>query len=168
VFGVGDVTLQTRWWASETFVFSTESTGVVFFASGIVTAVRPADVYIRGEYRNAGGGMLGGLAPHSYEMTPGATPVPLAYVSGQVNVPGLGGATVEITDGEGKGKQDLTRENGFYMIEHLRLGASFTIRASKDGYVPEVKMNSGIIDDVYGLPANNTINFTVMRTGPTQ
>lgn len=161
VFGVGDVTAQTRWWASSTFVFPDESKDVIFFAAGTVTAVQRADVYIRGDYRNSGGGLLSGLAPHSYAMTPGEAPVPLAYVTGQVNVPGLGGATVEIIDGEGKGKKDVSRDNGFFMIEHVRLGAPFTIRASKDGYVPEVKTNSGIIDDVFGYPANNTMQFTL-------
>jgi hypothetical protein len=166
VFGVGDVTSQTRWWASEQFVFPTESTDVIFFGAGLVTALQPADVYIRGEYRTAGGGTLTALAPHSYHMVPGQTPVPLAYLTGQVNVPGLGGATVEIVDGEGAGKRDVTRDNGFFMIEHLRFGTPFTVRASKDGYAPEVKSNSGIIDDVYGFPSNNTINFTLAPVPP--
>lgn len=161
VFGIGNVTSQTRWRASETLAGTTETTAVVFFGAGLVTAVRPADIYIRGEYRNEGGGILAGVAPHSYRMTPGGAPVPLAYVSGQVNVPGLTGATVEIVDGEGTGKRDLTRDNGFYMIEHMKLGAPFAIRASRQGYMPEVKANSGIIDDVYGLPANNTVNFNL-------
>ncbi len=169
VFGTGNVTSQTKWWASEIYVFTTESSGVVFFAPGIVTAVRSTNIYVRGEYRNSGGGVLRAVAPHSYEMTPGGAPVPLAYVSGQVNVPGLGGATVEVIDGEGTGKRDLTRDNGFYMIEHMKLGVPFTLRASRDGYASESKTNSGIVDDVFGVPANNTVNFTLLtiaRAGP--
>lgn len=167
VFGVGDVTSRTRWWATESFAATAETSAVVFFGAGLATAVQPATVYIRGEYRNEGGGMLAGLAPHSYDMRPGGTPVALAYVSGQVNVPGLGGATVEIIEGEGSGKRDVTRDSGFFMIEHLKLRAPFTIRASKQGFVPEVKTNSGIIDDVYGFPSNNTVNFTLATAAPT-
>ncbi len=166
VFGVGNVTSQTRWWATETLGATTDTSAVVFFGAGLATAVQPVSVYIRGEYRNEGGGTLAGLAPHSYQMTPAGTPVPLAYVSGQVNAPGLGGATVEIVEGEGAGKRDVTRDSGFFMIEHLKLGAPFTIRASKAGYVPELKTNSGIIDDVYGFPANNTVNFALATAAP--
>jgi len=72
------------------------------------------------------------------------------------------GVTVEIIDGEDAGKRVVSREdNGFYMIEFVRLNQPFAMRASKTGYFPLVKAHPGIVDDSLGYPSNPHRAFLV-------
>lgn len=73
------------------------------------------------------------------------------YLAGSVFKAGtfdpIGGAAVEIIEGEGQGKRALTLEaNGHYMSEFLRLNVPLTVRVSKVGYTAEVKTQTGFLD----------------------
>jgi len=56
----------------------------------------------------------------------------------------IGGADVEIIQGEGQGKHAVTLgANGSYMLEFLRLNEPFSMRASMKEYSSESKDNPG-------------------------
>jgi hypothetical protein len=122
-------------------------------------------VYIRADYVTPTGGRIRGIAPHAYAVDPTAPAVPLAYVRGDVFLATtetvLGGVTVEIIEGEGVGKRAVTLESGSYFFEFLKLGAPFTARASKQGYVTEVKTHPGVIDHPLGFPTNAFLHFNL-------
>jgi len=42
--------------------------------------------------------------------------------------------------------------------------APFAIRASKDGYLPDVKTHPGIVNSASGFPTNTTIHFNLLRS----
>jgi hypothetical protein len=164
VYGEGDITASATWSAAEAFLPAMDvplpsSSAVVFPTPGLVQVLRPQNVYIRADYLSPTWGHLRSIAPHAYGLDPAEPPVPLAYLSG-TTVPG--GVTVEIIEGEDTGRKDVSREdNGFYMIEFLRLGSPFTVRASKAGYAPEVKTHPGIVDGVTGYPTNSSLHFSL-------
>jgi hypothetical protein len=147
----------------------TPSSAVVFSAPGVPTAVSARNVYIRADYtspRWPGG--FRSIAPHAYALSPDGGATPLAYISGTVfagppapGSPLVGDATVAIVSGEGAGTSQVTRENGSYMIEFLRLGTPFTIRASKAGYSSDTREHPGIVDDSLGYPSNTAIHFDI-------
>ncbi len=173
LYGEGDVTAKATWSAADSFRLAmdvpvTASSAVVFKSPGVPTVLRAQNVYIRADYNSPRYGHLRNIAPHAYALDPGGLAVPLAYVTGVVftgGIPGngvVGGATVEIIDGEGTGKQDVTLDaNGGYMIEFLRLDHPFTARASKPGYSSDVRQNTGIVDDANGYPSNTSLAFSI-------
>jgi hypothetical protein len=121
--------------------------------------LRPQNVYIRADYVSPLWGSSRNIAPHAYAVETGGAAVPLAYVSGDTQPVGV---TVEIIDGEDVGKRAVSREdNGFYMIEFVRLNQPFTMRASKTGYLPLVKAHPGIVDDSLGYPSNTAVHFSL-------
>lgn len=160
----GDVTESATWSAAEAFspamdVPLPSSSAVVFPTPGVVQVLRPQNVYVRADYLSPRWGHVRSIASHAYGLHPGRPAVPLAYLAGGT---GPGGVTVEIIEGEDTGRKRVSRDdNGSYMIEFLRLGAPFTVRASRAGYVPEVKTHPGIVDDVLGYPSNSTVYFTL-------
>jgi hypothetical protein len=174
VFGEGDVTAVSRWSAADSFRLAmdvpvTAAATVDFPTPGVPRALSPANVYIRADYTSPKWGRMRSIAPHAYGVAPSAAAVPLAYIDGQVfvgsigGVP-LGGAAVEIVDGEGAGRRALTLEaNGSYMIEFLRLNLPFTARVSKPGYSSEVKSHPGIVDNSLRYPSNIALHFSLTR-----
>jgi hypothetical protein len=176
-FGDGDVTARAQWSAADSFRLAMDtvvsgSTAVEFPSPGLPRALRPAEVYIRADYVTTNGQHLRAVAPHAYAAESGGQAVPMAYVSGTsfVGPPStgpsavrLGGVTIEIVDGEGAGKQAMTRDdNAFYMIEFLRLGIPFTVRASKPGYEPDVRVHPGIVNGETGHPANAALHVYLL------
>jgi len=172
VYGEGDVTAKAAWSAAESFRLGmdlpvTASPAVEFESPGVATALRPQNVYIRADYVSARWGAMRNIAPHAYAVDPGGAAVPLAYLSGTVfsgGIPGngvVGGVTVAIIDGERTGRQDVTRDNGFYMIEFLHLNTPFTAQASKPGYSSDVRTHPGIVDDALGYPSNTSLHFSL-------
>jgi hypothetical protein len=173
LYGEGDVTAKATWSAADSFRLAldvpvTASSAVAFPSPGVPTALRAQNVYIRADYTSPRWGHVRSIAPHAYALDPGGLAVPLAYLSGDVftgGIPGngvVGGATVEIIDGEGTGKQAVTRDdNGSYLIEFLRLNLPFTARASKSGYSTDVRQHTGIVDDANGYPSNRTLAFSI-------
>jgi hypothetical protein len=108
------------------------------------------------------------IAAHAYALSPGAVAVPLAYISGDVYAGPtasyaavIDGATVEIVTGESAGKRAVTIANGSFMIEFLRLGQPFTIRASKPGYTSDSHDHPGVVDSEGGFPTNTGIQFHI-------
>jgi len=163
VYQEGDVTAQAAWSAADSFrlgmdVPVTASDAVDFPSPGVPRALRVANVYIRADYVSPRWGRMRSIAPHAYAVDPASGAIPLSYVSGTA---GQGGVTVEIIDGEGMGKRAVTIDNGSYMIEFQRMNAPFTARASKPGYMPDVKVHPGIVDDMYGYPMNSYLHFTL-------
>ena len=166
VFDEGDVTATAVWSAADSVsavgdqpVRATDA--VVFRLPGVPTVTAPHQFYVRADYDNSHG-HSSDIATHSYALTPDGMVTPLAYVSGTVRSPATGplaGATIEIVSGEGFGKTAITIDNGFYLIEFLRLGRSFSLRASKTGYTSQTRTIAGIIDDALGNPSNNSIDF---------
>jgi hypothetical protein len=166
VLGEGDVTARAARSAADSFsaigdqpVRSTNA--VVFRTPGVPTVTAPHEFYIRADC-DAPYGQTSDVAAHAFSLTPDGSAVPLAYVAGSVRsaaVGALAGATVEIVSGEGQGKTSLTIENGAYMIEFLRLGRPFTVRASKAGYTSETRTIPGVVDDASGYPSNASIDF---------
>ena len=145
----------------------TASPDVVFRSPGVPTALRAQNVYIRADYDSPTWAPMRNIAPHAFAIDPGGSAVPLAYLAGQVftgGIPGngtVGGATVEITEGEGAGRRAVTLDNGYYMLEFLRLDAPFTARASKTGYTTDVRAHPGIVDNSDGYPMNQSLHFTI-------
>ena len=171
LYGTVDVTAQARWSAADSFRLAmdvpvTASTAVEFPQPGIPRALRHANVYIRADYVS-GAQATHFIAPHSYAVDPSQPPVRLAYVSGEtfterVGGAALGGVTIEIVDGAGIGSSVVSRDdNASYMIEFLPVNIPFTARASKAGYVPDVRTHPGIVDDGNGYPSNNFLHFAL-------
>jgi hypothetical protein len=120
--------------------------------------LRPESVYIRADYVSPRWGRSRNIAPHAYAVKMSGAAVPLAYVSGNTQPTGV---TVEIIDGDA-GKRAVSRDdNGFYMIEFVRLNQPFTMRASKAGCLPLVKAHPGIVDDSLGYPSNSTVHLSL-------
>lgn len=167
--GEGDVTSAASWSAADSFQLAgdvpvTPSSAVEFPLPGIPRVLRSRNVYIRADYVSPRWGHMRDYAPHAYAAEPSGAAVPLAYLSGDTSPAGV---TVEIIDGEGAGRRGVSREdNGFYMIEFLRLNRPFTARASKPGYSSVTKAHPGIVDDALGYPSDNTLHFTLSPLPP--
>jgi hypothetical protein len=167
-FGEGDVTARVSWSAADSSRLAmdapvTRSSVVDFPTPGVPRILQPGAVYIRADYLTQDSGPIRDVAPNSYLVTPGEASVPAASISGATT--GVGGATIEIIDGEGAGRRTVSREdNAYFTIEFLRLGAPFTIRASKDGYIPDVQTHPGIVNSASGFPTNTTIHFSLLRS----
>jgi hypothetical protein len=59
------------------------------------------------------------------------------------------------------GNRAVTLDNGSYFFEFLKLGAPFAARASKPGYVTDVKTHPGVVDDPTGYPSNSSLHFSL-------
>jgi hypothetical protein len=170
--GEGDVTAQSHWAAAESFrlamavPFTAPSTAVDFPVPGTPRVLRPQNVYIRAEYDSPVSGFRRNIALLAYALSSDGTATPLTSIqglafNGPIGGTALGGVTVEIIDGEGAGKQALTSDaNGSYMIEFLHLNAPFTVRASKVGYVSDVKAIPPITGGPY-LLTQTSIHFSL-------
>jgi len=78
----------------------------------------------------------------------------------------LAGADVLILDGYARGAHCMTNENGYYRIDKLLTGETFTARASKDGY--ESLTKSYRVDPPVGLDSNpNYLEFRLHRIAQT-
>jgi hypothetical protein len=109
------------------------------------------------------------VAPHTYAVDPAARAIALApnlfgFVFEEDGFTVISNVRVEIVDGGiDTGKYDQTRVNGAYFIEHLRMGAPLTVRASKPGYVASTQTHPGIVDDSSGYPEPNSLHFRLAR-----
>ncbi len=157
VLGPGDVTPTATWSAVESLAAAEDpavnpSSAVVFLTPGVPTALRTANVYIRADY-NSRWGTHSFRFSAPYQLTPGGDVIPLALfpvlvLSGPcVAAPcdAVGGATVEIIEGEGVGKSATTTSyGGSAVLEFLHLHLPFTVRASKSGYASAEGVCAGI------------------------
>lgn len=152
-FGEGDLTGVVQWLASSTNSVQEPEPSVSFSSPGVPVPNRWTQVYIAARL-----GSEVDASSFAYEMAPGARPILLApivgYVyEGETGLAGLSGVTVEIIDGEGnKGLSRTTNLNGFYQMFHVRVGLTFTMRASKPGYVPALASHPGIQIHPMGFP----------------
>jgi hypothetical protein len=168
----GEVTASASWSAADSFALATNlpvtaSDAVVFRSPGVPTPLTARNVYIRADYDSSRYGHVRNIALHAYGLAPGEAPVPLAYLSGGVYEgaagasPTVPSATVAIVAGEGAGKTASTNVVGYYTIEFLRLGGSFTIRAGKDGDSTDTREHPGIVDGPSGYPSNASLDFNI-------
>ena len=79
-------------------------------------------------------------APSMFLVDPNAPARRLSFVGGNVTDAAtnqvLAGATVRVLDGYAAGKTSTTNSLGYYSIKPILTGETFTIEASKEGYVP--------------------------------
>jgi hypothetical protein len=119
-----DVTAAASWSVTEEPFSITPTTVAVVSAPGIIAALRPGNIYIYARYAGQSG-----FAGHSYAVDPVSPAVHLApYLTGMVSevgvtpthAIGIGDVFVEILDPPSEaGKSDVTRSNGFYVINHI-------------------------------------------------
>ena len=134
-FGDGDLTANAEWFATELPWGTVGDASVTFTRPGVPVASRPVKLYIAARV-----GTETRASSLSYEMAPGAVPIPLAALTGftyegDIGLTTLEGVRVEIAGGSGVATASaLSGGGGFYSIMHVRVGVPFTIRASKDGY----------------------------------
>jgi hypothetical protein len=164
MFGRGDLTAEVDWWASEAFIFPMESDEVVFHEPGLLTPLRPTNIYIR--TRNPVG-----LSPLSFAVSPTEPAVPTASIHGntldQAGSP-LADVTVEIIHGPDAGKRPTPILNPHaYTFEHLQLWTPRIFRASKMGYHDDIQEHSGI-EVVDGYPRNTALHFRLRPREQTQ
>lgn len=160
-----DVTRDATWFVTDSnLVFDTPSSVAAVSAPGVFIPIRPGNISIQASY-------LGDrqAAPHTYAVDPNSPAVALApYLMGFVSeldgTTPIAGVRVEIAnDGADSGKSDITRVNGYYFINHVRMNTPLTVRASKAGFVSSVQTHPGITDNVYGYPGNNFLHFRLAR-----
>ena len=143
----------------------TPSSAAVISAPGIVTPLRPGIVAVHARYPNVGHS----VAHYTYAVDPSSPPVVLAphltgFVSEADGQTAVAGALVEIlAGGPETGKTDTTRVNGYYFIQHVRMGIPMTVRASKAGYESVVSSHPGIVDSPSGHPEGNFLHFRLHR-----
>lgn len=158
--GERDVTSTATWLVSSTPLSFTPTSIAVAMAPGVIVPRLVGEISIFVEqppWRT--------VAQYAFAVGPDRQAVRLApYLSGLVRGPGasgspLGGAKVQILDGPDAGKSDTTRDNGFYFINHLRMGVPFTVRVSKPGFVTVEKAYPGIVDDNSGFQPIATLHI---------
>ena len=163
--GATDATNTATWSVADSNLSDglTPSTVAVVATPGRIVPLRHGDIAIH--VRMPAGHVV---ASNTYEVDPAAEAIPLVpYLSGEITeldsgAP-VGGVHVEITGGIDGGKSDETRSNGFYFIEHLRMGLELSVRASKVGYIPVDQTHAPIVDDVNGFPGPSVLHFKLKR-----
>ena len=165
-FNEGHITHRVSWSAADSFQLAmdrpvTPSATVDFPTAGVPRILAPGAVYIRADYTAADNGFMKAVAPFQYIVAPGEPAIPAAYITGNT---GVGGALVEILDGEGAGRTLTTREdNPFFIMDFFRLERPFTVRASKPGYEPDVQQHPGITVGPSNYPTRPTLRFTLRK-----
>ncbi len=142
-FGDGDLTDKAEWFATDLPWGTTPDPSVRFPRPGVPVASRPVKLYMAARV-----GTEVDASPVSYELAPGAAPIPLAALAGftfegDSGFTALDGVRVEILNAPGTAATS-TLSNGFYSIQHVRVGVPFTMRASKDGYASAEVQHPGI------------------------
>lgn len=93
----------------------------------------------------------------------GPPPAPVAFtlfgvISDFERRTALGGVRVQVVDGSNAGRSTVTDGNGYYSLPGLQ-GASFTLRATLDGYA--------VSDTGLNLSADRRLDFTMLALGST-
>jgi hypothetical protein len=160
------VTGQAEWWVSEEpFSQNPTLTPVAEIPSpGVVVPRQHGAVYVNAAYSDEGYRGVAAAA-HSFLVDPANAPIALApYIQGNVKEPSgasIGGAVVEITDGPDAGKQDISRVNAAYFINHIHMSLPFTVRVSKVGYVTVEQQHDAIFDNEAGYALSPPVNFVL-------
>lgn len=156
-FGDGDLTGKAEWFATDLPWGTTPDPSVTFSRPGVPVASRPVKLYMAARV-----GTEADASPLSYELAPGAAPIPLAALTGftfegDTGFTGLEGVRVEIAGGTGITPASIVSGGGgFYMVTHVRVGVPFTMRASKDGYGSVDLQHPGIRVLPEGFPDTST------------
>ncbi len=143
-FGEGDLTARAEWFATDVMWVGGVDARVRFPAPGVPQASEPVTAYIAAR---VGGDTRASL--FSFEMAPGARPVPHATFSGYVfdgdtGFVGVSGVAIRL-EGDGIAPQTATTDvNGRYAFTHVRVGVPLTIAASRDGFAPQTARVDGI------------------------
>lgn len=166
------MTAKAAWTAAESIREAWDlpvpvSSAVTFPSPGVVQAVRRANIYVRADYLDQAARKTRDYTIHAYAIDPTSPPVPLAYISGSTYAAGtppapLGGVTVEIIDGDRMGTRAVTLDNGAFLLEFMRLGTPFTMRASRAGYRTAELTHPGVVDNALGYPANAFLRFDLV------
>lgn len=144
-FGEGDLTDKAQWFATDLPWGTTPDPAVTFTRAGVPVASRSVKLYIAARV-----GAETDTSPLSYELAPGATPIPLAALvgftyEGDTGFTTLEGVRIEIVGGNGVSAASLVSGGGgFYQFTHVRVGVPFTMRASKEGYTSVEVQHAGI------------------------
>ena len=164
-FDVGDLTNRVSWSGADSFRLATDailtpSATIDFPTPGVPRILKPGGVFIRADFMPGTPQFKKAVAPIQYVVAPGEPAMPASYLSISTSV---GGATVEIVEGEGAGRTWVTREdNPFLIADFFRLQRPFTIRASKAGYEPDVQHHPGIILNA-GYPQNHSVRLVLRK-----
>lgn len=143
-FGEGDLTASADWFASDVIWAATADPRVSFPYPGVPVASERVQLYIAAR---VGSEVRASL--FSFEMAPGARPIPHAIFSGyafdgETGFVGVSGVTIRL-EGEGVPTQTATTDvNGRYAFTHVRVGVPLTVHASRDGFAPQSARVEGI------------------------
>jgi len=164
--GTVDVTTSATWSVADSNLSDglAASSSARVASPGVIIPLRQGNIAIHVRY-------LGerSVATHTYAVDPAAPAVPLApYLTGFVSevdgMSAIAGVRVEIVDGDyDSGKSATTLINGYYFIEHLRMARSFTVRASKSGYLTSEATHPGFADGGSGDPEPSSLHFRLTR-----
>jgi hypothetical protein len=161
-----DLTTSVTWSAADSTLSDglVPSTVAVVSAQGVLMPQQRGNVAIHARHPRYGHS----VAPYSYLVDPSSPAVALApflmgFVSEVDGTAPIQGVAIEILDGGSeRGKSDVTRVNGYYFIQHIRMGVPLTVRASKAGYQSVVSTHAGIVD-ASGHPIENFLHFRLPR-----
>jgi hypothetical protein len=143
-----DVTAIATWSVLESSsIPSPPSPVAVVTSPGVIVPVSRGNLAIRAIANGIWGAPL-----HTFAVDPNGPAVALCpQIAGGVDDErgvSIPGALVEIIDGPDVGKigtvSSLTHT---YIIDHVRMGVAFTMRASKPGYVAQTQVHPAITDD---------------------
>lgn len=143
-FGEGDLTAAAEWFATDVIWVGGVDPRVSFPSPGVPVVSDRAQVYIAARV-----GTETRASSYSYELAPGAAPVPMAIFSGytfdgDTGFVGVSGVAIELT-GDGIVPQAATTDvNGRYAFTHVRVGVPLTVRASRSGFEPQTLQHGGI------------------------
>ncbi|MEA2692200.1 MAG: CarboxypepD reg-like domain [Acidobacteriota bacterium] len=152
-----DVTSQSTWRASDPTLGS-------FLQPGIFTPARRGEVELSARYNG-----LEDRVVSKFLVDPRQTGTRLYFLSGMVrddvSNEDLAGATVEILNGYARGAQSLTNRFGAYQFDTILTGETFSVRASKTGYVPSTLTYR--VDSPVGPAGGNPpfLDFRLRRLG---
>lgn len=123
-----DVTADATWMASD-------PAAGVFVRPGVFSPSKHGEVAISASYRG-----VQTHVPSRFLVDPLQTPRRLETLSGSIvddlsNEP-IAGATVEILSGYSQGVRVTTNQYGFYLVDTMLAGETFTARAESPGYAP--------------------------------